>query len=672
MVEAGDPSVVRAHPSTGVTRRVYLGVVMASGAVVVCASALQVLSRPPGVMFAVLAALTVLSGAATVRMPGFPVSFSLSDTFTIVGALLFGPAAGALLVALDGLVISWRLTASNRTLTRVLFNVMSPALAMWIAAHLFFVIINRGALAAPPAPTLGVVGPLAVFAATYFILNTGLIAGAIAIGRPVSLSRVWRQHFLPLGLTHFGGTAIAGLLLLVIGAGLADLRTLTIVLPLVAVLLFGVLTGAAWLRGRSAQFAELRSYAAALRSTTDAVLLTNPDGRVTFMNPAAERLTGWSAAQARARHVNDIFRIEGPPPSRQNRSRADGGEEPGATREYVLVRLDGSTCPIEQTNAQIRDEDDTVTGVIYTFRDISERKAVDAELRALLLRQQEARAAADAANLSKDEFLATVSHELRTPTTAIIGWTELLLGGRLDDERRHKALAALERSARAQAAVVNDLLDTSLIVRGTLRLDVRRTNLVKVLGEAAETVEPSAQLKGIALRLNVAPDVSTIDGDPDRLRQVFWNLLSNAVKFTPEGGLIEVSALRETDLIRVDVDDSGCGIDPAFVPFVFDRFRQANGSSSRPYRGLGLGLAIVRELVELHGGTIEATSAGQGRGSRFTVRLPAGVRRRESDVAVPACETGPGVIGTGGGRTASRAAATASISGTRTAGADLE
>ena len=307
----------------------------------------------------------------------------------------------------------------------------------------------------------------------------------------------------------------------------------------------------------------------------------------------------------------------------------------------MLIRPDGSSCPIEQNYAQIRDEDGSVTGVIHTFRDITERRAVDAELRALLVRQQEARAAADAANLSKDEFLTTVSHELRTPTTAIIGWTELLIGGRLDDERRHQALAALERSARAQAAVVNDLLDTSLIVRGALRLDVRRTSLAKVLAEAVETVELSARSKKITLRLSVAPDVSTIDGDPDRLRQVFWNLLSNSVKFTADGGSIDVAAQREADVVRVDVSDSGCGIEPAFVPFVFDRFRQANGSSSRPYGGLGLGLAIVRELVELHGGSIEASSLGQDRGSRFIVRLPAGLRRRENDAPTESLPASP-------------------------------
>jgi PAS domain S-box-containing protein len=629
----------------GLARRVYLGAVMASGAFVLGWSAVELISRPPGPLWLVLAALTVASGAATVRMPGFPVSFSLADTFTIMAALLFGPAAGALLVGLDGLVSSWRLRISTPTLGRVAFNVTSVALAMWLAADLFFAIIRRGPLAQRPGPIADLVGPLAVFAAAYFLLNSGLVAGAITIGRPPSFSQVWREHFLPLWLTPFGGTSIAGLILLLMAGGLANLATLTLALPLIVVLLVALLTGVEQLRARSAQFANLRSYAAALRSTADAVLLTNVDGQITFMNPTAERLTGWTGAETRGRtidevlrlhQIDDVLRLQPIATRDEAQGRSDGVPDERSLREYLLVRKDGSTCPVEQTYAYIRDEGDDVEGVIRTFRDISQRKAVEAERQALLDRQREARAAADSANRSKDEFLATLSHELRTPMTAILGWASLLKDGRMDDERTQKALAALERSARAQATVMDDLLDISQIIRGSLRLAVRRTSLPDVLSEAAETVEPAMNAKQIELRLSVEPDVSTIDGDADRLRQVFWNLLSNAVKFTPDGGSIEVCARREGDVVRVDVTDSGCGIDPAFLPYVFDRFRQENGSTKRAHRGLGLGLAIVHEVVELHGGTVEARSDGAGRGSRFVVRLPALVRKRKNDVAFPA------------------------------------
>jgi PAS domain S-box-containing protein len=541
--------VDRARLRTALPRRLYLGAVIVSGALVSCWSAIEMISRPPGVLWLVLAALTVVSGAATVRMPGFPVSFSLADTFTIMAALLFGPAAGALLVALEGLVVSFRFKISTPSLTRTVFNVTSLPLAMWLAAQLFFALIDRGPLAVHPPSMSQILGPLAVFAAAYFILNTGLVAGAVAIGRQVSLYGVWREHFFPLWLTHFGGTSIAGLVLLLMAARLATLTTLTLALPLVVVLLVALFSGAERLRQRSAQFARLQSYAAALRSTADAVLLTNAEGRIAYMNPMAERLTGWTDAEAAGRAVEDVLRLEVVTANEHGDDRADGTNE-HHIRQYMLVRRDGSACPIEQTYAQIRDEDGDVTGAIRTFRDISQRKAIEAERHALLLQQQEARAAADAANRSKDEFLATLSHELRTPTTAIMGWVHLLKGGRLDDGDTQKALLALERGARAQAAVVDDLLDISRIVRGSLSLEVRRMNLPSILREATELVEPAVRAKKIDLQMDVARDVSTVDGDPDRLRQVFWNLLSNAVKFTPDHGSIEVLGRKACSLWR--------------------------------------------------------------------------------------------------------------------------
>jgi PAS domain S-box-containing protein len=627
----------RSHPDSArvplrgrARRAAYLGAVITLGASVVVWSAVEMVSNPPGAMWFVLVALTLITGWATFRMPDFPLSFSLSDTFTITAALLFGPAAGTLLVAADGLVMSSRLSLSTVTLTRVLFNVTAPALAMWLSADAFFRIAGIGPLANPPATIGPLVGPLAFFATAYFLLNTGLVAGAIAIGRPVSLYGVWREHFLPLWLTYFGGTSIAGLLLLLVAAGLANLQTLTLALPLMVVLLVAFRAGIARLRDRSAHLAELRSYAAALHSTADAVILTDAEGRVTLMNPTAARLTGWVEADARGKKADDLFHMQ-PVAAQADAAGIEVVSDEGSIREYVLVRHDGTTCPIEETHAYIRDEDEAIGGVIRTFRDISQRKASEAERQELLRREQEARATADAANRAKDEFLATLSHELRTPTTAILGWTHILKGGRLDNERAQKALAALERSARAQANVVNDLLEISRIVRGTLRLEIRRTNLGDVIREAAETVEPAVKAKNLDLRLNIQPEVATIDADPDRLRQAFWNVLANAAKFTPEGGWIEVVAARERDAVRIEVSDNGVGIDPAFLPFVFDRFRQADSSSTRLHSGLGLGLAIVRHLVELHGGAVEAHSAGAGRGAQFIIRLPAAVRRRESD-----------------------------------------
>jgi signal transduction histidine kinase len=299
--------------------------------------------------------------------------------------------------------------------------------------------------------------------------------------------------------------------------------------------------------------------------------------------------------------------------------------------EYTLVRNDGTTIPIEEMHTYIRDEDERIGGMIRTFRDITRRREAEQERRALLLREQAARTAVDNANRAKDEFLATLSHELRTPAAAMIGWTELLKGGRLDSERSQKALAALDRSARAQAAVLSDLLDVSRIVRGIMRLDVRRTSLPDVLNEAIDTIQPAVIAKRLQVRTAIDPDITIIDADPDRLRQILWNLLSNAVKFTPEDGWVEVEAAWEGTFIRIRVSDSGRGMDPDFLPFAFDRFRQAEPTVTRSHGGLGLGLAIVQHLVHLHGWTIEASSEGPGRGAQFTIRVPSAVRRRQDD-----------------------------------------
>jgi len=350
------------------------------------------------------------------------------------------------------------------------------------------------------------------------------------------------------------------------------------------------------------------------------VLLTDPDRRVTFMNPAAERLTGWSDEAARGRADIDVFRVCDPA---TREPKLDAAAREGAViADYILIRPDGTECAIEEMHAPIRDDSGQLRGLVWTFRDIAERKAIEAKREALLLMEQEAHGAAVTANRMKDEFLAAVSHELRTPATSILGWARLLRGGRLDEQGVKKALDALERSAHAQATVLNDLVDTSRIVRGALRLELRRTAVMTPLGEAIETLEPAIKAKELRLGVTVENALPTIDADPDRLRQVFWNLVSNAIKFTPAGGRIDVSARHEDNHVVVDVRDNGQGIDSSFLPFVFDKFRQADGSYTRVHGGLGLGLTIVRYVVESHGGAVEASSEGVGRGARFTVRLP--------------------------------------------------
>jgi len=239
-----------------------------------------------------------------------------------------------------------------------------------------------------------------------------------------------------------------------------------------------------------------------------------------------------------------------------------------------------------------------------------------------LARAEAARAEAEAANRLKDEFLITISHELKTPLNAILGWSVLLQSGRLDRERTEQAIATIERNAKAQSRLVDDLLDTSRIVTGKLRLEPQRVHLATVITSAVDSIRHAADAKHIHLSLHLEPNMEPIQGDMNRLQQVVWNLLSNAVKFTPAGGQVTVELRSVEDWVEVVVRDTGKGIRPEFLPHVFDRFRQADSSTTREFGGLGLGLAIVRHLVELHGGMVWADSEGLDRGAAFTLRFP--------------------------------------------------
>jgi len=254
--------------------------------------------------------------------------------------------------------------------------------------------------------------------------------------------------------------------------------------------------------------------------------------------------------------------------------------------------------------------------------ELGRRAALAVDNARLYRASQDARAGAEKANRAKDEFLATLSHELRTPLTPILGWTVMLRSGTLDPAAIHRGLEVIERNVRAQTQLIGDLLDVSRIITGKLRLEVSPIAVVPVVEAGVEAVRPSAEAKEITLVVDLASELPTIAADPDRLQQVVWNLVSNAVKFTPQGGRIEVRLRKEGSCLRLAVTDNGKGIEPEFLPHVFERFRQADSTSTRSHGGLGLGLAIVRHLVELHGGTVQAESAGIGQGSTFTVRLP--------------------------------------------------
>ena len=254
--------------------------------------------------------------------------------------------------------------------------------------------------------------------------------------------------------------------------------------------------------------------------------------------------------------------------------------------------------------------------------EIKERERIEEELRASLSREQMARAEAETANRMKDEFLATVSHELRTPLNAIIGWSHMLRGGKLDQATVARAIETIDRNAKSQAQLVEDILDVSRVITGQLRLNITRVDLASIINSAIDSVQLAADSKNIQLEVTLDPTARHILGDASRLQQIVWNLLSNAIKFTPGGGRVEVGLRRSGREAQIQVIDSGLGIPADFLPHIFDRFRQADGTLTRRFSGLGLGLSIVRHLTELHGGTVEASSAGENQGSTFTISLP--------------------------------------------------
>jgi len=304
----------------------------------------------------------------------------------------------------------------------------------------------------------------------------------------------------------------------------------------------------------------------------------------------------------------------------QRRSRLSGEVVKGEEMHYV--RGDGTRTVLSVNTAPIYDPEGRIIATVGAFYDIAERKRMEIERDQLLDREQEARHSAETANRLKDEFLSVLSHEIRTPLNAMMGWATLLRSRKFDEATTARALETIERNAKAQAQLIDDLLDIAQLMRGKLTLDIRPVELVPLIESAIETARPAAESKSIRLISALDPSAGSIFADYNRLQQVAWNLFSNAVKFTPEGGCVTVSLRLLDSHIEIQVSDTGSGIGPEILPYVFERFRQADSTITRSHRGLGLGLAIVRQLVELHGGTVQATSPGESQGATFTVVLP--------------------------------------------------
>ncbi len=398
-----------------------------------------------------------------------------------------------------------------------------------------------------------------------------------------------------------------------------------------AIIIWGVRQGH-WARRRSAVLgAKLAESEARFRHLADHIpqlaWMTRPDGHIFWYNQRwyefsgtkPEEMEGWGWSK-----VHDQTRL---PDVVARWKKALKAEEPWEDT-FPLRRHDGVFRWFLSRAMPLRDEEGRVVLWFGTNTDITEQRAYGEERQRLLESERAARSNAERASFLKDEFLAIVSHELRTPLNAILGWTQLLSVND-DAASTREGLETIERNARAQARIIEDLLEMSRIISGKTRLDVQPTDLRAVIEAAVEALQPTARSKGVRITKVLDP-IHPISGDPARLQQVFWNLIANSIKFTPKGGRVNIVLHRVNSHLEIVVSDTGQGIEPEFLPYVFDRFRQQEASMTRRHGGLGLGLSIVKNLVELHGGSVRVESPGLNHGSTFTIVLPLIPLRHES------------------------------------------
>ncbi|ODG96303.1 histidine kinase [Nostoc sp. KVJ20] len=385
----------------------------------------------------------------------------------------------------------------------------------------------------------------------------------------------------------------------------------------------------AW--GTQRDITEYKRAETALRQREDELrLITNAvpvqisyvDGeqRYRFNNKGYEHWFGLPASEISGKHIREILGESVYQSILPYVETVLSGEQ--VTYETQLPHKDGTNHYMNVTYIPQFNQQGKVAGFVALITDITLHKLAEQERELLLEREQAARADAEAASRMKDEFLATLSHELRTPLNAILGWAQLLRTRKFDETMTGRALETIERNTKSLAQLIEDVLDVSRIIRGTLNLSMNRVKLVPLVEAAIDTVYPAAQAKEISINCRFDPEVEVVVGDANRLQQVVWNLLSNAVKFTPKGGRVDVQLERIESYVQIRVSDTGGGIAAEFLPHVFERFRQADSSTTRSHGGLGLGLAIVRHLVELHGGTVSAESPGIGQGATFVISLP--------------------------------------------------
>jgi PAS domain S-box-containing protein len=362
-----------------------------------------------------------------------------------------------------------------------------------------------------------------------------------------------------------------------------------------------------------------RRFELLVRSVEEHAIYTcDASGIITSWNEGVRRIFGYDSDQFIGRPYAFAFASQ----AEANQDLETARREGRLAYDRWHEREGGMRFFATGTVTAIQDDLGEVIGFVNVVRDVTVRQQVEEERASLLAAEHSAREEAERINRLKDEFLATLSHELRTPLSAILGWTQLLQTDLLSAAERREGIEVIDRNARAQAQLIEDLLDVSRIISGKLRLNVERFDLAKLVAAAVESVQTATDAKRIHVTVDCDPEAGALTGDPNRVQQILWNLLSNAVKFTSEGGAIDVSTKKKGHEIEISVADNGQGIDPQFLPYVFDRFRQADASTTRSQGGLGLGLAIVRHLTELHGGIVHARSEGKGTGSVFRICLP--------------------------------------------------
>jgi signal transduction histidine kinase len=516
--------------------QVYVATVIAFGLYALVAAVPRTLPDP--VLFATLLVTACLTSVWKVNLP-IPLAsgstLSVSYAADLMTLLLLGPQA-AVIVAVAGVWTQCTVKVRQRYPTyRTIFSLAAEAITMF-ATGLVFV-----ALGGPAAPfdLSQLARPLVATIATYFVINTGLVAAAIALTSKRTWWQVWRDDFLWSSASFMVAGTAGAAAAVVIGRGEHWKAVLMLAPVYLTYRTYQVFVGR--LEDQRRHTAETRRLH---QETINALMI--------------------------ARHAEQALADE---------------KERLASTVAELTRL-------EQARKQA------------------------------LEREQAARASAEDASRSKDQFLAMVSHELRTPLNAIVGWADMLRAGMLEAADRDRACQSIYTNSKRQAQLIDELLDVARITSGKLRLDRRAVDLAQAVRHAAEVVQAAADAKGVRITIGADASFGAIYGDPGRLQQIAWNLLSNAVKFTPEGGSVHVRVRRVNSAAEVSVSDNGIGVPAEFLPWIFEPFRQADASTTRRYGGLGLGLSIVKHLVEAHGGSIRADSAGEGRGATFTVRLP--------------------------------------------------